>query len=291
MGAARSTARTSVAFAIVAMVGFVTTYRIAVHTARGQALDLTALRGEAVQPRPIRRIASGLLGTISSASLVGVMVVLVVIAVLRGRFRLAVVVGTVVTCSVVSAEILKHTLSRPLLATIGFDYVPVNTLPSGHSTVALSVVVAAILVAPRRHQALVALVGAPYAVGVGIATVAAHWHRPSDVVAAAFVVAAWTFVGLVVLDRIAVVRPATPAAWGRFIAPVLVLLLVAAVGVLAATTLLGLSLAAPQADATLQPGTLRSAAAFGFSTACIAAIELSFIGALLWMLRTTRLTQ
>ncbi len=66
-----------------------------------------------------------------------------------------------------------------------------NSMPSGHMTVAASVVVATVLVLPPRLRGTVALLGAAYAALTGIATLSAGWHRPSDAVAAVLVVGAW----------------------------------------------------------------------------------------------------
>ena len=59
-----------------------------------------------------------------------------------------------------------------------------NSLPSGHSTVAMSLSLAAILVAPsgaRRWLVPFAAFGATF---VGAGTIVGHWHRPADVWAA-----------------------------------------------------------------------------------------------------------
>jgi hypothetical protein len=277
---------TNLILALSAATGLIATYVVAVRTGRGQTLDYRALRGQVVQPRPIQRVASGLLGTISVVSLGAVTTLLVALAAFRGRRLLGVAVGAIVAGSVISTELLKHSLYRPLLS-VQFGNEIVNTLPSGHSTVALSVVVAAVVVVPRRFQALIALLGSAYSIGIGIATVVARWHRPSDVVAATFMVAVWAFAGLFVLSRLGGVGTAPDAAWSRWVAPVAFMLLLLATAVLAATTLFGVSLAGGRSS--LPAGTLRSAAAFGFSTASIAALQLAFLSTLLWRLRSVNL--
>ena len=50
---------------------------------------------------------------------------------------------------------------------------------------------ALVLVLPYAMRAAVALAGAAYVTVIAVATVWAHWHRPSDTVAALLVVLAW----------------------------------------------------------------------------------------------------
>ena len=89
-----------------------------------------------------------------------------------------------------TTEVLKlHILERPDL----LDGVsrPWNTFPSGHSTVAMSLAVGAVLVAPRRLRGTVALAGVAYAAAVAGATVVTGWHRPSDTIGGGFVAVGW----------------------------------------------------------------------------------------------------
>jgi hypothetical protein len=97
---------------------------------------------------------------------------------------------------------MKEVLTRP-------DFVPSqaqvgigNSLPSGHTTVAASIALAAVLVAPKRFRGVVALVGSFYAAAIGVAVLTAGWHRPSDAVAAFAMATGWAAVAsLVVVER------------------------------------------------------------------------------------------
>jgi hypothetical protein len=115
------------------------------------------------------------------------------VAYLRRRPILALLTMLLVVGSNVTTQVLKHVvLTRPLLDPA--DRLPFNTLPSGHTTVALSVGVAFALVAPARLRVLAAVLGAAYGGTTGVATMSAGWHRPSDAVSACLVVGAWTAV-------------------------------------------------------------------------------------------------
>ena len=178
-----------------AVAGVVVGYLLAVRTRRGQALELIASRGRLIQPPRVRGAAPVLLQTISVGSLALVMVVLLSVAILRRERVMAGVAAAVVAGSVTTTEVLKHwVFTRPL-----FLDNTIQSYPSGHSTVGLSVVIAAILVQSPKGRTLAAVLGIPYALAIGTATVVAGWHRPSDVFGAYLVVGAWSFVGIAFL--------------------------------------------------------------------------------------------
>ena len=273
------------------MLGLVAVYLLAVRTVRGQALEITALNGRAVQPGKLGVAAQGLLGTVSIASLAVLMALVLAVALVRRHVRLAAVVAVVVGGSIITTEVLKRKiLTRPDLIAYGDTTAPFNTLPSGHTTVAMCVVIALVLVVPRRLQGIVALIGAPYPIGIGIALVIKGWHRPSDVLAGCLVVGAWTFAGLALLDRMGAMQPEARRPWERFIAPGMAVGLTLSVAALAGTTIYGLRVHYDSAG-TLdrRVAALKPALAFGFSTASIATVATLVVGTVLWILRDVRL--
>jgi hypothetical protein len=138
------------------------------------------------------------------------------VALFRGRLLLAVVAVAVIVAANVTTQAMKELLPRSDLVRGRPELVIGQSMPSGHTTVAASIVVAAILVAPRRLRGLVALVGAGYAGAVGVATLTAGWHRPSDAPAAFAVTVAWGAAAawFVVAERPSATRqaPASPLA-------------------------------------------------------------------------------
>lgn len=179
------------ALMIGSVLALVVVYVIGVRTTWGQRLDATALRGRtALRPRTIHA-AHELLNTISIASLVLVGGLIVLIALTRRRPVLALGAAAVIGGSVVTSELLKRMfLARPYLGIV--DAVGHHaSFPSGHTTVAFSLAVAALLVAPSRNRAAVGIVGALYAAAIGVGVVATANHRPSDPIGAVLVVTAW----------------------------------------------------------------------------------------------------
>ena len=162
-----------------------------VHTTRGQWVDDASLRGTRIGRQRIINPVSHILDVVSVTALGLATVAVGAVAYLRRRPILALLTMLLVVGSNLTTEVLKHAIfSRPLHDPS--DPLPFNTLPSGHTTVALSVGVAFALVAPARLRVVVAVIGAVYGGATGVATMSAGWHRPSDAVAACLVVGAWT---------------------------------------------------------------------------------------------------
>ncbi|MGH9032752.1 MAG: phosphatase PAP2 family protein [Acidimicrobiia bacterium] len=202
-------------------------YIVFVQTRVGQRIDDAALDGRARLAAQDVQDADDLLQTISlsSVALLGGAVVLV--GLVRGGLPLAGVAALVVAGANVATQAMKEVLPRPDLIT-GENHLGIgNSLPSGHTTVAMSIAIAALLVAPRRYRGPVALVGIAYAGGVGVAVLTAGWHRPSDAVAAFAMVIAWGAAAAALL--VAAERPALQPARSssRYATPLLVLVGVA----------------------------------------------------------------
>jgi hypothetical protein len=192
----------------------------------------------ALDPRAVDA-AARLLTTIDIASLALMGGAIVMVALVRRRPRLAVGAGTLIAGSVLTSEVLKRAvLTRPELG-ITDALRTKATYPSGHTTVAMSLGLAAMLVTPKRWRVAVGLLGAAYASAIGIALVATGNHRPSDPIGAAFVVTAWTAAIaslLVVPDRRRQHGPSTTRAPSWIVLGGLALIVIAFVG-LAATTI------------------------------------------------------
>jgi membrane-associated phospholipid phosphatase len=176
------------ALALACALGLAAAYVVFVHTHAGQRIDEAALSGRLASLHA-RRAASQLLTTISVGSLALALAVLAGQALLRRRVALAVVAVAVVVGSLALTEVLKHlVLPRPELVQTTIDH---NSFPSGHTTTAFAVGIAATLAAPPRWRRAVAAGALLYGTAIGVATIAAGWHRPSDVAGALLVVTGW----------------------------------------------------------------------------------------------------
>ncbi len=107
-------------------------------------------------------------------------IVLVAAALLRRRPRVALAVALVLATAPLAAETLK-----PLLAhahdRVGWTLIGPASWPSGHATAAMTLVLCALLVTPRRLRPTVAALGSLFAVAVGFSLLILAWHMPSDV--------------------------------------------------------------------------------------------------------------
>jgi membrane-associated phospholipid phosphatase len=177
------------AVAAFSALGVLLAYALWVRTRTGQRLDQAAFNGGAISRRA--HDASGvLLSTISIGSLALAIAVLAALALLRQRRTLAIVAIAGVGGAVLTTEVLKLVIfERPPLypSPRGFG----NTYPSGHTTIAYAVGLAAVMVSPRRIRRLVAAAAFAYGTGIGLSTILAGWHRPSDVVGGLLVATAW----------------------------------------------------------------------------------------------------
>jgi len=180
----------------------------AVGTSSGQRLDAAAMDSVDGSTTTTRTLLDGL-GSISIGTAAVALAVCAAFAVVRGRFAHALAAVALVAGANLTTQVLKRqVLDRPDLG-VGYD-VP-NSLPSGHTTVVVSLVLAALLVAPGAVRALLAAVGTTVTVVTGAATVVADWHRPSDVIAALLVPLIW---GALVVLVLAWNSPASRASAG-----------------------------------------------------------------------------
>jgi hypothetical protein len=171
-------------------------------TSQGLRLDSAASDAVSSPPLVLSRLYDGL--SLVSVGSVGLsLLVCVTLAVVRRRFDLALGAAIVIGGSDLTTQILKKDLFTRLDLALG-----PNSLPSGHTTVALSIALAAVIVAPPAWRATVAVGVSATAALVGVALVLGRWHRPSDVIAATFVCLLWAAAGVLVA---ALVRHRPPA--------------------------------------------------------------------------------
>lgn len=192
---------------LAAVLGVVATVFVALHTAFGQHYDEAAMRVLHGGRSAVNAHLVGLLQQVSVVSAALALAIMIAVALVRRRFRVALAAVVLVVGANLTTEILKNfVITRPNLGLdLGGDggaSTTANSLPSGHTTVVFSLVLAAVLVSPRALRWFVTAAGAAIGGLTGLATVIAGWHRPSDVVAALLVTLAWAaLVSAVVAGR------------------------------------------------------------------------------------------
>jgi len=170
-----------------------------VTTRGGQALEALALQGSQIGSWRLDAQADQLLATVSIPMVAATIAAVALIAVLRGRWVAGVAAAAAVAGANISTQVLKNfVFSRDDLLGLG-AWNGVNTLPSGHTTVAAAALVGLILVAPPMLRSLTTAFGTLAVCAYGFATMVNHWHRPSDVVAAVMVACGWGYLAVVAI--------------------------------------------------------------------------------------------
>src|SRR5699024_1397211 len=166
------------AASVLAIVGLA---RTAVGTASGQRVDQLVSSGAKEHQGRLSHYAEMAVGTVSPP----------VIGALLGLAGLLLPLGMLVLGANLTTQVIKQVLVTRDVLGPGIDVTP-NSFPSGHTTLAASAMIALVL-AGGRARVVLAPLGAAWTTAVGIGTLVVGWHRPSDVIGAIAVVAAWTF--------------------------------------------------------------------------------------------------
>lgn len=117
------------------------------------------------------------------------------VAVLRGRPRVALAIGVILLGANLTTHVLKPLLATPRPYDMR-DAIGSGSWPSGHATAAMSFVLCCVLAAPSRVRPVVAAVGAVFAVAVCYSFLALGWHYPSDVLGGFLVATTWTLLAI-----------------------------------------------------------------------------------------------
>lgn len=189
---------TALSICAVSILAFRVVWTLFVLSPEGRLTDHDAMLGAQRGQTALWPTFYAVLEAISTPFLVIVVLGSFALGLLRRRWIVAIQVVLLVGGSNLTTQLLKQNLLElpfddPLPAVS-------NSLPSGHTTVAASLAVAVLFTVSRRWRPLTAVLGLAYAAIVGITTVIGQWHRPSDVIAAYLVVAAWAAIVCVIIS-------------------------------------------------------------------------------------------
>lgn len=167
---------------VAAVVLFALVYVLAVLTDTGQRWENAALAGSADVPLDELAVADDTLNVITRVSLAVATALIGVIGLIRGGLRLAAAGAGIIAVGLGVAEVLKRFV-RPRPDLIGADQpIAHSSFPSGHTTIAMTVMVAVLVVVPWRWRGVAMALVMTWSVSVGAYTVTAAWHRLSDTV-------------------------------------------------------------------------------------------------------------
>lgn len=181
---------------------FAFVYVVTVRTLSGRALSDASLRGALLTNGLLARVVNPVLSVVSVGMLLAAIALALLVALARGaRHAGMLAIGLLVVSNLSTLLLKRYLLSRPELGLKEAAPSTLNSLPSGHSAAAMSVVVALLFVVPARLRWPTAVVGGAYAAVTGVATMSAGWHRAGDSLAAYVLVGFWGAVAGVVLFR------------------------------------------------------------------------------------------
>lgn len=162
--------------------GLAATYYYFVRTTTGQFIDESALVEAVAIHGPAGKVTTRFLDWLPTISLVMAAVVVLLVTVIHRRWRAAGIALLACVGANLATQVLKALLpARPAL---GVETLELNSLPSGHTTLAASAAAAVFLTASPRWRPLAGFVGGSFAIASGMSTLVNQWHRPADVVAA-----------------------------------------------------------------------------------------------------------
>ena len=172
---------------LASMAALAATYYFFVRTTTGQFIDESALV-EAVETHGTAgKAATKLLDSLPALSLLISAVVVLIVTVVKRRWTAAGIAIAACVGANVATQVLKAIVpDRPYR---GIETLELNSLPSGHTTLAASAAAAVFLMVSPRWRPLAGFLGGTFAVATGVSTLINQWHRPADVVAAFLVVA------------------------------------------------------------------------------------------------------
>ncbi|WP_277243086.1 phosphatase PAP2 family protein [Mycolicibacterium obuense] len=202
---------------IVAVLVFVAVYLLAVQTTLGQRVEDTALRGADQVDPDLHRVALRAFHTISVSSQIAATVLVAAIGLLRRQVWLAVAgVGVILGGQAVTQILKFHVLTRPDLTEVDGQFAE-NTLPSGHTTAAMCLLFATMIVMPYRFRGIAMFLTLTWAVGMGAYTVIIQAHRLSDTLAADAVALAVACLAALLLSRTGRIRAVVSPSPQRYV--------------------------------------------------------------------------
>ncbi|HEY6524346.1 MAG TPA: phosphatase PAP2 family protein [Solirubrobacteraceae bacterium] len=189
-------ARTALIGAATGVAALALVWWVSHYTGAGKHADASILRGFADLTRPRLDQLTTFVATLCNPSPYVYLAALpVLVAVVRRRPRVAVMIAVVLLCANETTELLKPLLAAPRdPGPFGLLYNA--TWPSGHATAAMSLALCSVIAAPPRWRPAVAASMAAFAIAVSYSFLELAWHYPSDVLGGFLVAGTWTLLGV-----------------------------------------------------------------------------------------------
>jgi membrane-associated phospholipid phosphatase len=139
---------------------------------------------------------------------------LALVALARGRVRLALMIPVVLVASGATTTLLKPLLATPRYDEwLGTGQIAAASWPSGHASASMTLGLLAVLAMPPRLRPTAAAAGGGFAICVSYAILALGWHFPSDVIGGFFNAAMWVLAAVGVLTALELRWPERRPRW------------------------------------------------------------------------------
>jgi membrane-associated phospholipid phosphatase len=180
----------------------------------GRRADLAVLAGFAELGRPGLDAITGPIARLCNPSHYIVLAAIpILIALLRRRVRVAVVLGIVLLGANATTELLKPLLAAPR-GELSVVWVAPASWPSGHATAAMTLALCMVIAVPAGWRGRVAAAMAAFAVAVSYSFLELGWHYPSDVLGGFLVASVWALLAVAALSLDAARRRETVSSPG-----------------------------------------------------------------------------
>jgi hypothetical protein len=131
----------------------------------------------------------------------------VLVALLRGRPRVAITLGAIMLAANETTQLLKPLLAAPR-DPVWWSPISNASWPSGHATASMSLALCSVIAVPARRRPLVAALMTAFSLAVCYSFLELGWHYPSDVLGGYLVATGWTLLGVAGLSVYEAQRPA-----------------------------------------------------------------------------------
>ena len=173
------------------LIGLALTWMVAALVPGGRFKDAVALHDFTLLSHThASMLAEGVLALLHGPLYLVWALIVIGVALLRGRPRVALAAGLVMALTPVSAEALKPLLAHSHAHVDAVTVGPASW-PSGHASAALALALCAVLVTPAARRPLVVVLGAAFALAVGCSLLILAWHMPSDVIGGYLLASLW----------------------------------------------------------------------------------------------------
>lgn len=182
--------------------------------------DVSILSGFAQLDRPrLDRVTNVIAGLCDPQRYLFLALIPLVVALLRRRWRLAVMIAAVLLCANETTQLLKPLLAGPR-DPVWWSPITRASWPSGHATASMTLALMIVVSVPARRRPIAAAAAAAFALAVCYSFLELGWHYPSDVLGGFLVAATWTLLGIAGLGLYEARRSRPPGAAVRATASV-----------------------------------------------------------------------